>query len=100
MVVVNECAIEDYPAMRLESACNHVCCVGGRPAISGGAQPPLGVGLHHETSEIGDAPVDLNHLLAPPFRDPRIERVERIQTANDFRAAQIDGQRKLNAPWA
>ena len=42
--------------------------------------------------------VNFVDLLAPPFADPRIERIKRVETTHDFRAAQIDGQRELHAP--
>ncbi len=51
-------------------------------------------------AEVRDAAVNLVHLLAPPLRDPRIQRIKRVQTTGDFGTTQIDGERKLHAPRA
>ena len=98
MVVVDEGAIEHDAAMRLEGAGDHVGGVGRRSAIGRGPEAALGIGLHDEAAEIRDVPVNLVHLLAPPLGDPRIQRIKRVEPADDFGAAEIDGQRKLHAP--
>src|SRR6266567_5220880 len=87
MVVVNEGAIEDDAAMRLERASDDIGRVGRRSAIGGGTEPALGIGFDDEAAEIRNVPVNLVDLLTPPLGHPRIQRVERVQAANDLRTA-------------
>ena len=78
MMVVDEGAIEDDAAVRLERTRNHVGRVSRSSPISGRAEPPLRVRLHHEAAEVRNVPVDLVDLLPPPLGDPRIERIKRV----------------------
>src|SRR5579872_6386531 len=99
MVVVNERAVEHDATVGLERSRNHVGSVGRSAAISGRAEASLGISFHHEAAEIRDLPVNSVDLFAPPVRDLWIERIKCVEAADGFRAAQIDRQGKLDAPW-
>ena len=98
VVVVNEGPIKNDSTVGLQRARNHVGCIGRCSAICRRTKSALGIRFDHEPTEVGNMLVNFVDLLAPPFADPRIERIKRVETTHDFRAAQIDGQRELHAP--
>src|SRR5580704_3836849 len=98
MVVVDEGAIEDEAGVRLQRFGNDVSGVGWRAVIGRWAETAFGVGLYHDAAEVGDFSVDLIEAIAPPFRDGGIERIERVEAADAHRAADIDGNREVDAP--
>src|ERR1700689_833643 len=98
MVVVDEGPVEDHAAMRLEGTGKHVGCVGVSAAVGGGAEAAFGIGFHDEAGEIGNAAVDVIDFFAPPFGNSRIQGIKRVETADEFGTAEIDGQGKLHTP--
>ena len=98
MVVVDEAAIKNDAVMRLQGSRKHVGSLRRGASILRRAGAALGVGLDHEAAEVRNQPVDLIGLLLPPRRNPRIERVEGRQVADDFGTRKIDRQRHANAP--
>ena len=81
-VVVDEAAIEQDAAVRLECVGDDVGGVGVRAAVFGGAEPAFAIGLEHESAEIGDHFVDLVDLLFPECDGRGIERIERADAAD------------------
>ena len=74
----------------LQDTSQHIGSVGvGAPEILR-ARLTLGVGLHEETTEVGNQFVDFIHLILPPFHDLCIERV------GCFQSTHLDGRCKIN----
>ncbi len=98
MVVVDEAAVEQQAGMRLESARDHVGGVGVRAVIRGGADAAFGIGLEHDASEIRDRGVNFVGFGGPPGGDFGVDGVERIESADGLRAAEIDADGDADAP--
>ena len=98
VMVVNESAIEQQAAVRLERAGDHVGCVGMRAAICGRTDAAFGIGLQDETREIGNRSVNLPCFLLPPFDHARVERIVRVETADRFGAAEINRDGNAHCP--
>src|SRR5579862_83409 len=98
MMVVDEGSIEHHATVWFKCARDCVGRIGWRASVSGGAEPAFGICFDDETAEIWNVFVDLVDLLAPPIADTRIQRIKRVEASHHFGTAQINGQRKLNAP--
>ena len=97
VVVVDEAAIEQHAAVRLEGPRDHVGGVGVRAAVFGRAEPAFGVGLEHEAAEVGNRAVDLVDRPSRT-RDARVERIERVDAADPPRAAEVERDGQPHAP--
>src|SRR5215471_5242922 len=86
MVVVNECPVKNNTTVRLQRARDRIGRVGGRASVGRRAELTFGVSFDDKASEIGNQPVYVIHLLAPPLLDASIKRIEGVQAANCFRA--------------
>src|SRR5215470_619756 len=98
MMVVNERTIEEHASVRFESQCDCICGVGRRPSITRRTEPPLRVRLHNKTAQVGDLLIDVLGFVLPPGCNPRIQRIERLQSTNTFRSAKLYRDRKPHAP--
>ena len=58
----------------------------------------LGIGLHKETSEVGNEPVQFFGLVLPPLDDTFIERVGRLCGPQSLGRTEVDREVNLNAP--
>ena len=99
-VVVDEAAIEEDAAVRLEGLGDDVGGVGVRAAVFGRAEPAFGVGLEHEAAEVGDRLVDFVDLAFPERDGSRIERIERVDAADLSRAGEVEREEQPHAPGA
>ena len=73
LVVVDEAAIEDQSAVRLQRARDHVGRVGVRSAVDRRTDAALRIGLDDEAAQIGNGAIDLVGFRLPPgddLRDP------------------------------
>ena len=100
VVVVDEAAVEEQAAVGLQGARHHVGGVGVGAAVGGGADAAFGIGLEHEAGEIGDGGVERVDAGLPPGGDVGIERIEGVEAADGFGAAEIDGEGDAHAPGA
>ena len=100
VMVVDEAAIEEQAAVRLQGARQQIGGVGVRSAVGGGTDAAFGIGLEHEAGEIGDGGVQRVDAVLPPRGDLGLERVEGVESAEGLGAAEIDGQRDAHAPGA
>ena len=85
--------------MRRECTANHVRGVGVRPAVGRWPEAALGIGLQHDAGEVRDGAIDRVDSVLPERGDPRIERIERIEAAERFRAAEINRDRNLRLQY-
>ena len=97
-VVVDEAAIEDDAVVRRKGSRDHVGGVGVRPVVCGRPEPALGVGLEDEAAKVGDRAVERVHAILPERRDAGVERIERVESADAARAAEVDRYRHRDAP--
>src|SRR5262245_27487338 len=95
MMVVNESAVENDSVMRFECARDDVGGVSRCAMVERRAELPVGIGFDDEASEIGEGGVKSINFFAPTFRNAGIERIKCIEFADRFRAAQVNGNRKL-----
>ena len=98
VVVVNECAVEDHTAVRLECARDHIGRVGVSAVVSRRPGTSLGIGFYDKASKIRDQFVNAVDFLFPPVRDSRVERIESIEVTENLGTAQIDRQSEAHAP--
>ena len=99
-MVVDEAAIEDQAAVRLERAGDHVGGVGVGAVVGGGADAAFGIGLHDDAAEVGDGGVEFVESGFPPGGDAWVERIEGVEAADGLWAAEVDGDHGLHAPGA
>ena len=100
VMVVHKCTVEKNAAVGLERARDHVGGIRWRPAVSGRTRPAFGIRLDNKSAEVRNAAIDAVHSLAPPLTEARVERVKRIQAADDLGTAQINRYGDSNAPLA
>src|SRR5438552_14264302 len=100
MMVVNEGAIKDDAVVWLERSRDDISGVGGCATVYRWAEATLGVSFDDESAKVRNGRVELIRFFVPPTCDARIKWIERIEAADGFRAAQVHGNRKLNAPRA
>ena len=100
VVVVDEAAIEEQAAVRLERARQHVGGVGVGSPVGGGTDAAFRIGLQDDAAEVGNGAVQVVHPGFPPVGYLRIERVEGVQAADGLGASEIDGDRHPHAPRA
>ncbi len=98
VMVVDEAAIKDETAVRLECARDNVGGVGVSAAVGGWSHAAFGIGLQNEAAEIGDGAVDFIGSRFPPRGDARVERIERIEAAHALRTAEVDREGDAHAP--
>src|SRR5271169_1592906 len=67
MMVVYKRAIENDSVMRRKGARNHICGIGGRPAISRRTEAPLRIRFDDNASKIRNQPVQVVKLFSPPL---------------------------------
>ncbi len=91
-VGIDERAPHDEPAVRPDGIGQHVGAIGMRPVVVLRARLSLRVGFHQKAAEVGNRPVDLVRLGAPPRRDGRVERVGGLQGADLDRCAESGAQ--------
>ena len=98
LVVVDEPAIEEHAAVRLERPRDDVGRIGMGPLVGGGADPPFRIRLEHDAAEIRHGAIDLVDLRLPPLDHTRIERIVGRELADLLRAGEIDRDGDLHAP--
>ena len=62
VMVVDECAVENDSAVRLQRAGEHIGGVGGCASVTRGAELAFGIGFHGESGEVGNERVDFDRL--------------------------------------
>src|SRR6266404_5443811 len=97
-MVVDEGAVEDEAVVRFEGARDDVGGIRVRAAINGRAETSFRVGFDGKTAKVRNSRINLARFFSPPIGDSRIEWIEGVKPADDFRTAEINGERKLNAP--
>ena len=90
VMVVDEAAVEQQAAVRRERARHHIGRVGVSAVVIRRAGAALRIGLHHKAGEIRDGPIQFIRFLFPPGGNAGVERVERIQAAENLGARKID----------
>ena len=98
VVVVDESAVKQETAMRLQRAGNQVSGVGVGSAIGRRSHAPFGIGFQYEAAKIRDGRIHFIHFLFPPYDDFRVKRIEGVQSADLLRAAEIHRDGHANAP--
>jgi hypothetical protein len=99
LVVVDEAAIEEDAAVRLERPRDDVGGIGVRPFVGRRADAPFRVRLEDDAGEVRDCGVEFVDLRRPPLDHRRIERIVARQLAHLLRAGEIHGERDLHPPW-
>ena len=79
MMVVDEGPIEQHPAVRFQSARQHVRRVHRSAAILRRSGASFRICLHDKSTQVGNLRIHLIDRLLPPGDHPRIERVEMYQ---------------------
>src|SRR5437899_4891323 len=100
MMVIDKGAIHDDAAMRLQSACNHVCGIRWTAPIARRSGTAFGVRFDQETGEVRDQAINLVGFFLPPRLHARIERIKSVKMAQGFRAGQVDGNSEAHTPRA
>src|SRR5216684_65502 len=100
IMIVDESTIKHDAMMRLERAGDDVGGVGGCAAIERRAEAAFGIGFDDEAAEVGNGGVNSVGFLAPPIGDGGIKWVECVETSDGFGTGKINGNGKLNTPWA
>ncbi len=98
MVVVDEAAVQNDTAMRLEGTGNGVGSLGRSAAVFRGADAALGISLDDEAGEVGDGLVDLIDLRPPPVGDLGVKRIESGEVADYLGAREINREGHADTP--
>src|SRR5262249_31978874 len=98
MMVVDEGTVENDATVRSKRPCQNIRRIRGRSSIRGRADSSFRISLHREPTKIRNEREDLIRFRLPPRGNSRVDRVERIDSADRSWAAQIDRQRKVYPP--
>ena len=98
VMVVDEAAINQHAAVGLERAGDDVRGIRVSTSVRGRTDAAFRVSFQNDAAEIGNGLVDLVYFALPPFGDFRVDRVERIEMAQDLWAAEVHRDREPDAP--
>ena len=94
--VVHEAAPDNYAAVGLHGAGEHICAVVVVSAVGVGTRFTLGVGFHEEAAEIFHCSEKLFRAVSPPLRHSGVAGVAGIHAADRLWRGKVNAEEKLD----